>query len=140
LHGAQEIEAFARLDSRSAAASTDSLCRLVLLEILPALAERDFHLFGEAIYELNRQSGMMFASLQGGIYANVRTAEVIDYVRQLGIRGAGQSSWGPGVFAITEDEPQACWLANALRNRFGFQEAELRVAQRRDRGAETLQA
>ena len=84
-----------------------TLCRLVLLGMLPALAEHDLEAFGEALYDFNCRAGEPFAPVQGGVYAGPRIAEVVAFVRQQGVRGVGQSSWGPTVFAVTEDEAGA---------------------------------
>ena len=73
--------------------------------------ERDLGAFGEAVHEFNRQAGIIFASVQQGPYADARAAEVIEYIRAQGIAGAGQSSWGPTVFALVESHEQADSLA-----------------------------
>ena len=100
-HGCREIEAFRDLmiqerDDRT----TETLCRLVLLGMLPALIERDLPAFGEAIYDFNRRVGEMFQTVQGGIYAHPRIEEIVKILRGAGVRGVGQSSWGPTVFAV----------------------------------------
>jgi beta-RFAP synthase len=112
LHGSGEQSAFAHLEC--AQATTEALCRLVLLGMLPALAEEDLSHFGEALYDFNARAGEVFAAAQGGTYAGAATAEIIDFIRGQGIAGVGQSSWGPGVFAVT-DEERAAHLADRLR-------------------------
>jgi beta-RFAP synthase len=101
LHGASEKGAFERL-GRAQSEQMDALCRLVLLGLLPALAERDLPTFSAALYDFNRRAGELFRPIQGGVYSQARTAEIVEYVRQKGIAGVGQSSWGPAVFAVTE--------------------------------------
>ncbi len=56
LHGPGETEAFARLTALPRTAPTDALCRLVLLGLLPTLAEADLPAFGEALYDFNAGS------------------------------------------------------------------------------------
>src|SRR6185437_1004041 len=93
-----EVEAFSRLTAApSDPARTDVLCRLVLLGLLPALVERDADAFGEAVYEFNARVGEAFAPVQGGVYASARIAELVAFVRGQGVRGVGQSSWGPKI-------------------------------------------
>jgi beta-RFAP synthase len=121
LHGTAEQQAFQQLEvSDSTTLQTDALCRLVLLDALPALAERDLHAFGETLHEFNARAGESFAEIQGGTYAGPRVAELVSFLRRQGIRGVGQSSWGPAVFAVTADENQAGWLVRLLRARFSF--------------------
>ena len=105
MHGRHEIEAFAQLAQQSRdESSTDVMCRLALLGMLPAILEKDLPAFGAALYEYNRRAGEMFSSVQGGIYAHPRIEAIIKTVRGAGVTGVGQSSWGPTVFAITDEE------------------------------------
>ncbi|MFQ3594349.1 MAG: beta-RFAP synthase [Gemmataceae bacterium] len=114
LSGPAEIGAFARL--RGNRHHTDDLCRLTLLGMLPAVLERDLATFAEALGEYNAKSGELFAPVQGGPYTSGPVSELIAHLRSLGLRGIGQSSWGPAVFAITDAE-QAQWLCGQLRER-----------------------
>jgi beta-RFAP synthase len=113
LHGPDEQAAFARL--KCSQATTEALCRLVLLGMLPALAEEDLSAFGEALFDFNARAGEVFAPAQGGTYAGAAVEELIEFIRRQGVAGAGQSSWGPGVFAVT-DEERAAHLADRLRD------------------------
>jgi beta-RFAP synthase len=112
IHGAGERLAFSQLSG--AEATTEALCRLVLLGLLPSLAEEDLAGFGEALFDLNARAGEGFAAAQGGTYSSPVVAELIDFIRKQGVAGVGQSSWGPGVFAVT-DEERAAHLADQLR-------------------------
>src|SRR5581483_5142729 len=116
LHGAREREAFRELLGRpSLAEATAVLCRLVLLGMLPALAEEDIDAFGEALFDFNARVGEAFAPVQGGTYAGRRAAEAVALVRRQGVRGVGQSSWGPAVFAVVADPDRADDLARRLK-------------------------
>jgi predicted sugar kinase len=108
---------------------------LVLLGILPALVEGDANAFGEALYEFNVKVGEAFAPVQGGIYAGPRIAERIAFVRGQAVRGVGQSSWGPTVFAVVADAERALELAAQLRQRFVLSEAAVLVTQACNHGA-----
>jgi len=107
-HGQREREAFAKLaQGEQNLAHTDALCRLVLIGMLPALAERDWPAFGEALYDFNRRVGEMFAPWQRGIYADPYVASMVRNLRNLGIKGVGQSSWGPVVYGVLNSGLQA---------------------------------
>ncbi|MEX2559706.1 MAG: hypothetical protein WD403_07310 [Pirellulales bacterium] len=106
LSGEAERQAFERLPAVPAEVSAD-LCRQVLLELLPSAASGDFERFGESLYEFGRRAGECFASQQGGAYASPRVERLIEQVRRMGVRAAGQTSWGPTAFALLADEPQA---------------------------------
>ncbi len=115
VHGERERQAFRDLRVGPA---TDVLCRLVLLGMLPALAERDEEAFGEALHDFNARAGETFAAAQGGTYAGPGVAELVAFIRRQGVRGVGQSSWGPAVFAVVGDEDRADDLARRLRREF----------------------
>src|SRR5262249_37388038 len=133
VHGEGERVAFARLAHD--AARTDALCRLALLGMLPALAEADLDPFGEALFDFNARAGEAFAPAQGGDYASPLAAEVVAFVRGQGVKGAGQSSWGPALFAVTADADRAGRLAEALRHRFALAPAAVVVTRACNRGA-----
>jgi beta-RFAP synthase len=134
LHGDLEQQAFAHL-APSALAWTDTLCRLVLLGMLPALIESDFPAFSEAVYDFNVRVGEVFAPLQGGTYADPRIKEIVRFVRAQNVAGVGQSSWGPAVFAVVEDEGKAQHLAHLLRGAFDLREKDVLVTRGRNAGA-----
>jgi beta-RFAP synthase len=135
-HGREEIQAFDQLPGGAAGlARTETLCRLVLLDMLPALAERDLASFGEAVHQFNRLVGEMFQTIQGGTYSHPGTAELVAYARAQGLRGVGQSSWGPGVFAFAADADEAGHFARQLREHFSLRPEEVLVTQGCNRGA-----
>src|SRR5262249_20119779 len=111
--GLAEEQAFASVRG----GATDALCRLVLLGMMPALAEVDLPAFGESLYEFNRRVGEAFAPIQGGIYAHPRSQAIVDYVRARKTSGVGQSSWGPALFAVVEGD-RAESLSAGLRENF----------------------
>ncbi|HKI34021.1 MAG TPA: hypothetical protein VKA46_19365 [Gemmataceae bacterium] len=136
-HGDREREAFRQLRGRPVpACTTAALCRLLLLGLLPALIERDLDRFGEALYDFNARVGEAFAPVQGGTYASRGVAEVVAFVRRQGVRGVGQSSWGPAVFAILDDEERAGDLARRLRREVALGEAPVFVTRGCNHGAE----
>ncbi|MCX5659124.1 MAG: beta-RFAP synthase [Planctomycetota bacterium] len=119
LAGQRELEAFQTLPAVPAEL-TDRMCRLVLLGLAPALLERDVDAFGEVLYQLQLAAGETFAAAQGGLFADPSLGEIVAHVRRQGVRGIGQSSWGPSLYAITPDNESAEQLANDIEARFGL--------------------
>lgn len=105
LHGSAERAAFGTLATPPA--TRDALCRIALLGLLPALLDRDLGAFGEAVHDFNALAGEVFAPAQGGTWSSPQVADLIAFFRRSGVRGAGQSSWGPGVFAFLPDDESA---------------------------------
>jgi beta-RFAP synthase len=136
IHGVEESDAFRQLLSDGIPLQQiERLCRLTLLGLLPALVELDFKSFGEALFDYNSLAGEAFTKAQGGTYASPRITELIQFIRGQGIAGVGQSSWGPTVFAIVEDESRGEKVARQVRETFGLQENEVLVTTACNQGA-----
>lgn len=113
-HGGRERQAFAKLaEAGPSPAETETLCRVVLTAMLPALASADVDAFGEAVYEFNARVGDAFAPVQGGRYAASAVTALVARLRGMGVKGVGQSSWGPTVFGIVGSPAQAADLRRA---------------------------
>lgn len=132
-HGAEELAAFARLTPFPAATAAE-LCRLVLMQALPALVERDIDLFGAAVTRLQAAVGDHFAPAQGGRFASPAVAQALSWLQEQGVRGVGQSSWGPTGFALIGSDGEARRLAEAARARFAGR-LQFMTCRGRNRGA-----
>jgi beta-RFAP synthase len=117
IHGQQEVAAFDTLP-KFPAATAGELCRLVLMQALPALAERDCVTFGRAISRLQRVVGDYFAPAQSGRYASEDVAAVLNWLDAQQVPGFGQSSWGPTGFALLASPQAAAQLLHDVRRRF----------------------
>ena len=116
--GDRERCAFEGLPEFPSAAAGD-LCRLTLMQILPAIAEADINAFGAAVAELQRRVGDYFAPVQGGRYSSELVSEVLSWCDREQVFGIGQSSWGPTGFGFCESEGQAQAVLSGLGARFG---------------------
>jgi beta-RFAP synthase len=132
-HGRDEIAAFARLPPFPPARAA-ALCRLVLMQALPALAERDIRGFGAAVTAVQEAVGDHFAPAQGGRFASPAVAEALAWLAAAGAAGIGQSSWGPTGFALVGDAATAEGLCAAAGSRAGAR-LRFRVTRGRNRGA-----
>lgn len=80
------------------------MCRLTMMKLLPSLVERDIKSFGEALTQIQTVIGDYFAKVQGGTYSSQAAADGIALMQKLGAYGAGQSSWGPAFYGLTQKE------------------------------------
>ena len=133
LSGAAERDAFAALPPMPATTAA-ALCRLVLMQALPAAAEADLPAFGEAVTRLQHALGDHFAPAQGGRFTSPRVAAALACLAAWGAHGSGQSSWGPSGFAFAPDPDAAEWLRGRLADSAGA--PEVMVCRPRNRGAE----
>lgn len=134
LHGPAEYEAFRLLPPFPERLAAD-LCRLMLMQALPALAEGDLPRFGEAVTELQRRVGDFFAPAQGGRFASPHVAAALAWLEAAGIAGFGQSSWGPTGFALAASPAEGGALMAEAERRWGGS-LRFRLVRGRNRGAE----
>jgi beta-ribofuranosylaminobenzene 5'-phosphate synthase len=87
--------------------TTERLWQEVRDELLPAARAADFERFGESLYRFGYAAGLCFAARQGGPFAGSKIENLVAVIRELGVRGVGQTSWGPTVFALLEDQAAA---------------------------------
>lgn len=135
LHGEQEMRAFEQLpkfpEERAA-----NLCRLALMRVLPGLLEQDIDAFGRGIGELQETVGDHFAPAQGGRFSSAAVSEALRWFTAQGLRGVGQSSWGPTGFALVDSEEHANALLSQARARFGeLSQLRFKVVNARNKGS-----
>lgn len=107
LSGQREQQAFAVLPPVPAE-RTERMRRLAREQILPAARAGAFDEFAEGVYHFGYEAGLSFAAMQGGLpFAGPRLAALVERIRAAGIRGIGQSFWGPTLFAILPDQAAA---------------------------------
>jgi beta-RFAP synthase len=114
---------------------TQRLESLAERQILPAATAGALDEFSEAVYEYGRLSGECFANVQGGPFASADIADCVAAIRALGVRGVGQSSWGPTVFAITASGAAADELISRLHADRRWSACEIETAAPDNRGA-----
>ncbi len=117
LHGKQEVAAFKQLPPFPQQEAA-RLCYLLLMQALPALAERDIGKFGEVVTQLQRSVGGHFASVQGGVFTSPEVAQAMDWLEQHGAVAIGQTSWGPTGFCAVEGSERAAALLDRLQRDF----------------------
>ena len=134
IHGASERDAFNDLppypDSLAGA-----LCRIVLMQALPAVVEADLPGFADAIGKLQRALGDYFACVQNGRFASRHVSQALAWLAEQGVGGCGQTSWGPTGFAFARDEKSAHELIDGLkRQRIGGGKLSFMICRGRNSG------
>ena len=135
LSGQKESNAFSGLPPMPDEVS-GRVCRLVIMQLLPALLEKDIRSFGRALTEIQVSVGTHFAPAQGGVFSSPLSEELVDLFLNHGACGAGQSSWGPAVYGLAPDVSTANRLASTVRAFLnGRCEAQVLVTRARNCGA-----
>lgn len=84
-----------------------AICHLLVMRMLPSLAEGDVKSFGRALTEIQRLVGRAFSPYQRGIFRGRAVSDVVNLLLTHGAYGAGQSSWGPTVYGLAENAAHA---------------------------------
>lgn len=135
VHGERETEAFAALPPLPVAA-TAHVCRLVLMRLLPGLAEHDIAAFGAALSEIQSIVGGHFAVAQGGSpWTSPKVGRLIGRLAEAGAVGYGQSSWGPTGFAFVANESEAQKLYHRVADEAMDDGLHVLVVKGRNQGA-----
>jgi beta-ribofuranosylaminobenzene 5'-phosphate synthase len=114
INGSAEEAAFAQLPSPPEH-DAERVAHLVLMALLPALADADLATFGATLSTIQAINGRWFAPVQGGTFAPGPSEELIRRMNEWGAAGVGQSSWGPTVYGIVDGEDAGVRLADRLR-------------------------
>ncbi len=135
IHGDDERAAFAKARPFGAD-NAGRICRLVLMQALPALAEADLVSFATAINEIQKILGAYFAPLQGGApFTSPAVRALLAFLEGEGACGAGQSSWGPTGFTFAETQEQAEHLVASAKRHRRCQGLDIRICRGLNRGA-----
>lgn len=140
--GDRESAAFETLPSpatRELRMVSDSLNNVFLPAVEPGRA--DFETAMDSLEAIQKTVGGWFAPAQNGhVYGSAQRDRIVASLRATGIRGLGQSSWGPTLFGFSTEE--AATLERKLASLFDqagqFADAcRWRITRANDRGRDT---
>ncbi|ODA68788.1 hypothetical protein A7A08_00622 [Methyloligella halotolerans] len=134
LHGSGELEAFATAPAFPDAEAA-RLKQRALEIAFPALSERRFDTFCEAIGHLQSVMGLYFAPYQGGPLVSEKVSAAVHWLRDEGYDGVGQSSWGPTGYALLPSAAEAERLFSEAESRPAFAGLRFEIARGCNTGA-----
>jgi beta-RFAP synthase len=137
LYGQAEKDAFSALRSvprETTERLRDEICKYML----PAIKTRDFDAFSESLYRYGVAAGKCFAERQSGPFASARLAKLVEAIRHLGVRGVGQSSWGPTIFALCSSTAATFELRQQLAQHAAAADTEAFVSSPNNDGAKIV--
>jgi beta-ribofuranosylaminobenzene 5'-phosphate synthase len=118
ISGAEEASAFSQLPVPPER-EVEKIAHLVLMALLPSLADADLLRFGSALTAIQQITGGWFDSVQGGTFTPGASANLIQAMTEWGVPGVGQSSWGPAVYGIVEGSDASARLAARIGEMVG---------------------
>lgn len=138
-NGEEEDAAMRRAVADADPGLADRVAGVVVREVLPAVAEGSAERFGEAVAEIGRLNGTWYASEQGGTYRPPVGSLVESLSMVPEVYGAGQSSWGPAVYGVTDtDHADAARQAGRRALAKVDLEGDVFVVEGRNRGAHVV--
>ncbi|WP_123622646.1 beta-ribofuranosylaminobenzene 5'-phosphate synthase family protein [Halorubrum sp. CSM-61] len=100
--GEAEDDAMRTAVERAEPGIADRIGGIVTRRVLPAIATGNAERFGAAVAEIGRLNGAWYADEQGGVYRPPVGDVVASLSASAAVFGAGQSSWGPTVYGVTD--------------------------------------
>ncbi|MFO8114642.1 MAG: GHMP kinase [Halorubrum sp.] len=100
--GDAEDDAMRTAVERADPGLADRIGGIVTRRVLPAVATGNAERFGAAVAEIGRLNGAWYADEQGGVYRPPVGDVVASLSASAAVFGAGQSSWGPTVYGVTD--------------------------------------
>ena len=134
LSGEAEKQAFAGLPAIPSQV-TEQLQREIDQSLVPAARSANFQEFSASLYRYGHLAGTCFAAKQGGPYAGSRLGQIVQHVREMGVTGIGQTSWGPTLFALLPNQQEAEQFIEQLRTQTTFPELEFSITAADNAGA-----
>ncbi len=110
---------------------------LLLMKMIPALVEKEIEVFGEALTEFEKLTGESFLRFQEGIYRHPIIRKGVELLLENGCVAAGQSSWGPTFYGLTDNLKKGRNLAKAIKDLFAKEKVKgvVFVSKARNEGA-----
>ncbi len=86
----------------------------VTSEMIPAIKEDDYKTFEKSLHCLQAGAIKLFGTFQKGSASSKNGREILRYLRRIGVRAVGQTSWGPTLFAVLPSLSEAESLTGKL--------------------------
>ncbi|TKX75928.1 GHMP kinase [Halorubrum sp. GN11_10-6_MGM] len=101
-NGTVEDDSMRAAVERAEPGIADRIGGIVSRRVLPAVATGNAERFGASVAEIGRLNGAWYADEQGGVYRPPVGEVVASLSGASSVFGAGQSSWGPTVYGVTD--------------------------------------
>lgn len=137
MSGAEEQTWFGARPEMSSALVRE-LSQLAANELFTAVQNHCFSQFSAGLELYGDTAGRFYSRAQGDIFSAPAIRMVVAELRRAGIRGAAQSSWGPGICIPAESEQHAEHIVSQIQTRIHGAELSVVISEAQNTGA-TLQ-
>ncbi len=135
ISGTVEADAIKRLGPMPVA-TTERLCRLVLMQLIPAVKTADFDAFSSGLTAFGYTVGEFFSPAQGGIFAHSQMIALEKLLISKGIQGVAQTSWGPTLSVVCQDLTDAEKVSSIIAQNGYGDFCDVRTVSPLNRGAQ----
>ncbi len=135
-HGSDEERSMRSVVTDADPTVADAIAATVTRQLLPGAASGDLDAVGAAVEAIGRQNGSWYADEQGGVY-RPPVGRLIETLSDApAVLGAGQSSWGPTAYGLTDaDRAEAARAAGRRALDAADLDGDVTVVAPADRGA-----
>ncbi|MBA61187.1 MAG: hypothetical protein CMJ76_02370 [Planctomycetaceae bacterium] len=134
LSGESETKAFTDIPPVSQR-TTDRLLDIIQTQLLPGLTANNFNQVTDAIEAYGHLAGSCFEAVQGGPYNGRLLNNRVSWLKKIGVRGIGQSSWGPTLFCFFESKQAAKEFQHSILDDGSGQQLIVDIVKPDNRGA-----
>lgn len=117
MSGKKEIKTFNKIKKMAVEKCAENAHHL-LLGMLPALEENKINEFSSHLNIIEDNAAEYFSKSQGGKYRSIYAQEIIDFMIEKKVLARGQSSWGPALYALVENDFKAIKIKEKLLDEF----------------------
>ncbi|MCP8308312.1 MAG: hypothetical protein H3Z54_06420 [archaeon] len=133
IHGSIEVELFSKycpipIDE------VQALSHIILMKLLPSVAERDISEFGDAISKIQN---IGFKKIEVNLQSD-KVKEIMKIMAEAGAYGVGLSSFGPTLYTVVDNEKKAYIIAKAAEKGMREIGGKVLITKARNKGAEIL--
>lgn len=117
ISGKKEIKIFNKINKMSIEKCAENSHHL-LLGVIPAVEENNIHKFSDHLNTIEDNVADYFSTIQKGKYKSVFAQKIIDFMVEEGVLARGQSSWGPALYGLVDNDNKAVKIKNKLLKKF----------------------
>lgn len=133
--GKKEIKTFNNIEKMAVETCAENSHHL-LLGMLPAIEEKRIKEFSSHLNIIEDNAADYFSKSQGGKYSSIYSEKIIDFMVKKGVLARGQSSWGPALYGLVENDHKALKIKEELLDKFSDKIEKIYLTKAANEGAE----
>ncbi len=133
--GEKEIKTFNKIEKMPVEKCAENSHHL-LLGMLPAIEENKINEFSSHLNIIEDNAADYFSKTQGGKYSSIHAQKIIDFMVKEGILARGQSSWGPALYGLVENNSKALKIKRKLLDEFSDEIEKIYLTKAANEGAQ----